>query len=278
VLVGSFPNAQNREDPSEGMLNIIERQQNIWDVWCGSYAENSFILGMTNHLWFVPDLEHLESTRIIHAGSDVLSLERSDSQLYAGFRNGSVHVFDVRLHEHDGKKLLQGHTSVTSLFRLREWELLVGLIDGSLDIYDLRMLRTRFATSLQSLPSRARTPLLSMKGHVSTIMTSPPIAITPSHDFVFAAGEDNVIRAWSTVSGDTLRPPPPEDLARAHPTELDRPASLLAPSTGVTQESRFVDLRVTEYEAGQRTEPRLWAATIAGITRFDLGRSWNCCV
>ncbi len=35
-------------------------------------------LGMTNHLWFVPDLEYLQSARIIRVGSDALSLERDE--------------------------------------------------------------------------------------------------------------------------------------------------------------------------------------------------------
>lgn len=81
--------------PSTSTINIIERRQNVSDVWCGSYAEHSFVLGMsfyrewrllapnvplgmTNQLWFVPDLDNLQSARTVRMGSDALSLARNE--------------------------------------------------------------------------------------------------------------------------------------------------------------------------------------------------------
>ncbi|KAF8327408.1 uncharacterized protein EI90DRAFT_1790281 [Cantharellus anzutake] len=273
VLVGSFSSAQHNEN-TEGI--IIERRQNVWDVWCGTYAETSFVLGMTNHLWIVSDLDNLQSARTLRIGSDALTLERDETCMYAGLRNGSVHVLDMGRDDQYGKRLLQAPTSVTGLSRLREWELLTALIDGSLDIYDLRMLRrpgsAKYVNS--STKDSRRIPLLSLYGHVSTVTISPPIATTPSQDFIFAAGEDNIIRGWSTLTGERLEAPEPCALAQSRHAQRDRPLPLLSQAFNA-RGSRYVSLRITDHEAGRRVEPKLWAATDAGITRFDLGRNWN---
>jgi len=107
-------------------------------------------------------------------------------------------------------------------------------------------------------------------GHVDSVCAQSPrlgIAIDPSEDFLFAAGQDCRIRAWSLRTGAPLlsshAPTPPRLADDFEPnwtnpltTVLDKPA---------------VVLQFTTEKAGLC----LWAASGAHLYRFDLGQRSN---
>ena len=68
-------------------------------------------------------------------------------------------------------------------------------MDGGLSLYD-----TRFTS-----PHRPNIePIVSFPGHVNAYKHNLPVALTPSHDILFAAGLDGRLRAWSTRTGHPI--------------------------------------------------------------------------
>ncbi|KAG6833451.1 hypothetical protein H0H87_006817 [Tephrocybe sp. NHM501043] len=118
--------------------------------------------------------------------------------IFAGCRNGSILRFDKRLGKR-GQKLFHGRflnqqrTSVLHLEVLADWQLLTSHMNGDLMTYDLRF-------------TREGLPLVKYEGHRNTYTQRLGIALDPSREFLFAAGEDRRIRGWSVHTGRPLIP------------------------------------------------------------------------
>ncbi|KAG6878511.1 hypothetical protein C0993_005441 [Termitomyces sp. T159_Od127] len=104
--------------------------------------------------------------------------------------------FDKRLGKR-GQKLYSDRflnrqrTSVLHLEMVAEWRLLTSYMNGDLMTFDLRF-------------TREASPLVQYHGHHNTYTQRLGIAVDPTHDFLFAAGEDCRIRAWSVHTGQSL--------------------------------------------------------------------------
>jgi len=84
-------------------------------------------------------------------------------------------------------------------------------------------------------------------GHVNTHRNDLGVAVDPSCDFLFAAGEDCVIRAWSLRSGEPLH---------------DSRHGLFPSVDGVVN-----TLQVTDGPFGLR----VWASYGSDVRAFDMG-------
>lgn len=51
------------------------------------------------------------------------------------------------------------------------------------------------------------TPVIQYRGHVNTYSQHLGVALDPTQEFLFAAGQDRRIRGWSVRSGNPLFPP-----------------------------------------------------------------------
>ncbi|KAF9510948.1 hypothetical protein BS47DRAFT_1487145 [Hydnum rufescens UP504] len=198
ILYGTLPLNSDDDTIPEAKLNIITPRHQ-WDTWSGLFDSSSFVLGLTRHIWFVPDLENLRSSRMFHQEADILSLARLPMVLtngvVSGARNGCVRLYDRRVVHASprtetasiGQEILQARSSVTNIQAIREWEFLVSAVNGDIDIYDIRSLRTTRTTSRRNPPkgewtpneSRGRIPILSLEGHRSTFSINLPLALDP---------------------------------------------------------------------------------------------------
>jgi len=254
------------------------------DVWCASFQPSSFALGQTKSLWIVNDIEHIHTSRTLSMPSDIMALTRDTDQLITGARNGTVQVFDLRVHlkeaaascgkETQGQQLLRAGSTVTNVSRIRDWELLVTSISGNMDMYDMRFLRQSLSTTYSK-----QTPILSFANHFSTISLNLPVTLDPSHDFIFAAGQDCTIRAWSSRTGEQLLSPIPESSPFTSSSSSSRPGEhhLL----DVVFKRPVVEMHVQEGGTkrggggggGSKGQlPSLWAASGSSVDRFELGR------
>lgn len=123
-------------------------------------------------------------------------------------------------------------------------------MDRQLETHDLRFLRYS-------------APTLQFTGHVNSYTEKLGIAVDPGHNFVFAAGQDRCLRAWSLHTAQQLLP---------HPIHRDADTTFLDTNTGF--ESRSTHFLGKTFEASipvlQVTEDReglcLWA--VAGTEMY----------
>ncbi|KAH7914298.1 hypothetical protein BJ138DRAFT_1144264 [Hygrophoropsis aurantiaca] len=186
--------------------------------------------------------------------SDVFAVTQDENAVYTGSRGGSILRFDMRLAGTKGQEIL-GDTftsktnSVTNLKLLRDWQLLVANIDGSIATFDMRYLQ-------------ARTPILTCFGHVNSYTTKTPLVIDTSEDFVFAAGQDRQVKVWSLRAGGS-------------PLHYDRsPFPIFPPSPrnsnpfGIPFEHPINALQVSEDKDGVS----LWVTSHMNLHKYDLGQ------
>jgi DDB1- and CUL4-associated factor 4 len=98
------------------------------------------------------------------------------------------------------------------------------------------------------------------------------IAVDPSEDLLFAAGQDCRIRAWSLRTGQPLYPPvsSPSESSSSNSRAaggLSRAVDDVNPFV-TTFDSPIVALQVTEEREGMC----LWAASADFLHRYDLGQ------
>ncbi|KAL5482471.1 hypothetical protein ACEPAI_9065 [Sanghuangporus weigelae] len=185
------------------------------DIRAASLLDRSLALGMSKTLVWLKDVQSsTRNHRTLHTRSDVLSVVQSPNTITAGLRSGEVRLFDVRtrgdvstelfgsrysrrsdweLGPSKDMKSRMAHAAVTHLQQLGDWEMLVGTSSGELEMFDLR-----FATGTRVEPTT------SFKGHVNSYLLDLGIATDPTSSFLFAAGQDRRIRAWSLKSGEQL--------------------------------------------------------------------------
>ncbi|KAG6834608.1 hypothetical protein H0H93_008592 [Arthromyces matolae] len=167
---------------------VVEKklQENIPNKWAAKKAV------------YMNDVDVL-SIKDLETKSDVFAVRQHNNMIFTGCRNGSILRFDKRLDYH-GQKLYndrflnQQRTSVLHLETIADWQLLISHMNGDLMIFDLRF-------------PRENSPLVQFRGHRNTYTQKLGIALDPSQEFLFAAGEDRQIRGWSVQSGQLLTPP-----------------------------------------------------------------------
>jgi len=143
---------------------------------------------------FIPDVNASVGFRVLDTFSDVLAIYQEPNLVYTGTRGGSIVRWDTRTWSHNQKPFLSDRYKASSITHLRAIgrdQLLVGSVDGRLELFDLRH-------PLES------TPVTSFFGHVNSYSQKLALAVDPSERFIFAAGQDKVIRAWSMLNGQLL--------------------------------------------------------------------------
>lgn len=134
--------------------------------------------------------------------SDPLALHHaSRDHVYAGLRCSQVTLEDLRTPNRVATPniiaTLPAGKAVVAVKRLKDsavpWGLAVSGLCNQLLIFDVRY---------------ACQPLLELSGHVNSYHTTLAMATSPDDTVVFAGGSDHRLRAWSTVTGEQLRPPP----------------------------------------------------------------------
>ncbi|KAH9841761.1 uncharacterized protein C8Q71DRAFT_738699 [Rhodofomes roseus] len=166
------------------------------DVSTAALEDRTMALGAGGRCVVVPDLEVHTGLLDFYTGSDVLGIAMDRHLIYVGSRSGFVQRFDTRVPKKEHCTILnhrfwRSPNSITHLSLIHQNALLVGTIRGDLETHDIRFLRDS-------------DPLLRLSGHVNACMTKLGLAIDPSEDFVFAAGQDQRIRGWSLRTGKRL--------------------------------------------------------------------------
>lgn len=163
------------------------------DIWTADLRGSRLALGAKSRLVCIDDIANRAVVHDLPTYSDVFAVAQENHVVYAGLRNGGIFRFDTRTWESKGDALLDGlftqpHNSITNLRLLRDSQLLVSNVDGKISTFDLRF-------------PAIRTPLKVCTGNVNSYVIKAAIAVDPSENFLFAAGQDNRIRLWSLRSG-----------------------------------------------------------------------------
>ncbi|EMD40214.1 hypothetical protein CERSUDRAFT_112417 [Gelatoporia subvermispora B] len=187
-----------RRDEYEGAWQLLHLPEYIYDVRTAHLFRNRLVLGAAKRGVLIPDLDaSVHTVNLSTESSDVLAVHQDEHLVYIGARNGSIGRCDIRIMSCKGWRSLlpeqSGHGSVLHLDVVREWQLLVSTVKGDLKTYDLRFVRNA-------------TPLLQFLGHVNSFTLKLGIAVDPAHEVLFAAGQDQHIRAWSLHDGAPLDP------------------------------------------------------------------------
>ncbi|KAG5719273.1 Dual specificity phosphatase ibp1 [Termitomyces sp. T112] len=167
----------------------------LHDIWSSHFEEASLVLGVSTKAVYMSDIDAF-SVQHLETHSDVFAVRQHGTVIFAGCRNGNIMQFDKRLGKrgqklHTNRFSKQQRTSVLHLEMLTDWQVLTSYMNGGLMTFDLRF-------------TREGSPLVQYHGHHNTYTQRLGIAIDPSHEFLFAAGEDRRIRAWSVHTGRPL--------------------------------------------------------------------------
>ncbi|KAF9779643.1 WD40-repeat-containing domain protein [Thelephora terrestris] len=177
--------------------------KSIYDVWTSHLMGNSLALGMHGKGIYIPDVNASVGFHPLHTSSDVLAIYQEPNLVYTGTRGGIIVRWDTRTWSRNQKPLLSDRyksSSITHLRTMGQDRLLVSSIDGRLELFDLRF-------PIESAP------VTSFLGHVNSYSQKLALAMDPSERFIFAAGQDNVIRAWSLLNGQRLGGPEVETVS-----------------------------------------------------------------
>ncbi|KIJ62608.1 hypothetical protein HYDPIDRAFT_30208 [Hydnomerulius pinastri MD-312] len=224
----------------------------LYDVWTADLQGSRLVLGANKQAVVIDDIADRAAIHYLPTHSDVFALAQDDSILYTGLRNGNVLRFDTRVKRSKGDVLLDGlftqrSSSITNLKLLRDSQLLVSNVDGSISTFDLR-----YPTS--------RTPLMTFTGNDNSYTIKAPIVTDPSEDILFAAGQDRRIRLWSLRTGGPPLVPELPDLTHqtAFQHQFEHPVRAM---------------QVTEERDGMC----LWAASGTELYKYSLGQrtGWN---
>lgn len=147
-----------------------------------------------------------------HTTSDPLSLHQFDpNTIYAGLRSSQVTLEDLRSpprHHSTTIAIMPGGKAVTGVRKLKDsavpWGMLASAMGNQVSTAQRRVTHppqlyiydTRFAAQ----------PLRTLPGHVNTYHFNLALSTTPDDTVVFAGGGDHRLRAWSTLTGEPLKP------------------------------------------------------------------------
>lgn len=135
--------------------------------------------------------------------SDVMAVNHENRNLiWAGTRSGGVFLDDQRVWGNAARRTLFRLTAdkaVVGVKRLEDgavpWGVLVSAMKHELAIFDARY---------------GGRPLMELDGHINHFLSGLGLCTTPDDRFVFAAGSDRMIRAWSTLDGKRVEPVMPK--------------------------------------------------------------------
>lgn len=132
--------------------------------------------------------------------SDALAIHHSSRDLvFAGLRSSAIVLEDLRTYTRGPNVVasLPAGRAVNGVRRLKDsavpWGLAVSGLTNQLAIFDVRF---------------ARRPLLEMQGHVNSYHSELAFSTSPDDTVVIAGQSDRRLRAWSTITGEQLKPPP----------------------------------------------------------------------
>ncbi|KAH9065448.1 WD40-repeat-containing domain protein [Lactarius vividus] len=246
--------------PSNRTVRLSPSPHLACDIWTSDLRNRSLVLGVRQHALLMQDLESLRDARRLETQSDVFALHQEEGLVYTGSRNGSIRRFDTRTRA-PGPTLLseeftKSSNSITYLNVIKDWQLLVSTIRGTIEIFDVRY-------------PQGSHPLLALLGHVNSYQPKLPHAITPSQGHFFAAGLDGRIRGWSLLTGEPLSysstsPLSIMEIPGHQKHAVDTPTSPFA----VMFEELITSLEITQV----RHELCLFATSGSGLHRFILGR------
>ncbi|KAL1671582.1 quinon protein alcohol dehydrogenase-like superfamily [Schizophyllum commune] len=285
VATSSGPSTKiSVQDLSTAGRTSLLTLNNVYDVRCSHLSGSSLVLGAAKQAVYLPDIAN-PTFQYLPTHSDVYAVEREQDLIYTGARNGSIHRFDMRMHKPMGDILFPDRepSNVVNLRVIRETQLLVNHRNGLIAAYDLRF-------------PRESTPVMTYSGQVPSHYTLG-FAVDPAQDFVFAAGDDRRIRAWSLRSGELLDPGPGQKAAgddddgcargyaRAGATAADDleempidvpTGELPVRARGNPFRTVFPDRVATmqvaeEEETGERV---LWATSAGVLYRYGLGQRY----
>lgn len=230
-----------------------------YDVATAVLQDRTLALGAGGKCVLVPDIENGMALQVLPTDSDVLSVSLDNNLVYAGTRNGFVNRFDSRLSQKNHQTILnyrfrRSPNSITHLNAIHQHALLVSTIQGDLEVHDLRFMRES-------------EPLLQLSGHVCSSVTKLGLAIDPSEDFVFAAGQDHRLRGWSLRTGRRIPAQPINSRAAINHWQ-EAPAEQTRLFDVLFDES-VVAMQVATYDTGLC----LWAASGGDIYRMPLASS-----
>ncbi|KAF9006880.1 WD40 repeat-like protein [Hymenopellis radicata] len=177
---------QNNGTPERTTILTLNR---VHDIWTSHLQDRSLVLGADKKAVLIRDIE-MQAVEMLNTQSDVFAVSQRQNLVYAGSRSGSISRFDTRtrgLQALFENRFPAKRSSVVHLYST-DTKLLVSQMNGSLYSFDLRF-------------ARATTPVMIFDGHVNSITQRLGVAIDSSNDILFAAGEDGVIRGWSTRTG-----------------------------------------------------------------------------
>ncbi|PVF97362.1 hypothetical protein CPB86DRAFT_815636 [Serendipita vermifera] len=166
----------------------------------------------------------------------------------------------------------EGHTSsVTNLHIVNEWGLVVAAMDGTIFIYDLRFCGSSPSSGSRSGPTGPNA-VMKLSGHVNSCTQSLGFFINSSCTFLFAAGEDAQIRAWSLQTGERITPPAKDGSTRPPGSRTDQSGSKQA--TGVKDKGsllrRVFSKPPTAIVASEHNN-EIWVASGRDVLSFKSG-------
>ncbi|WOO85668.1 uncharacterized protein LOC62_07G009163 [Vanrija pseudolonga] len=179
--------------PDQCIIDFPQR-----DIYAMSSFDDQTTLASVRSLSTVHYGETLTLSRR-HTTSDPLSLHQFDpNTIYAGLRSSQVTLEDLRSpprHHSTSIAFMPGGKAVIGVKKLKDsavpWGMLASAMGNQLYIYD-----TRFAAQ----------PLRTLPGHVNTYHFNLALSTAPDDTVVFAGGGDHRLRAWSTLTGEPLKP------------------------------------------------------------------------
>ncbi|KIP09668.1 hypothetical protein PHLGIDRAFT_307553 [Phlebiopsis gigantea 11061_1 CR5-6] len=245
---------------SNRIWNIISiGDHRCYDVRAAHLLGHSLVLGAAKRGILLPDIQAGWSFDILPTDSDVLAVYQLENVIYTGARNGSIHRFDRRLSSRQkGQELFRNRftrdtRSITHISAINEAQMLVSTVKGDLELLDLRF-------------ARIAEPVMSFDGHVNSYTTNLGITTSPCSSYVFAAGQDQRIRAWSLLTGELISPP-----LRLQQSSNADCVSLFQHAL----EGPISAIQVTEGGGGGGASANgmtLWAASGKKVYRFWLGQ------
>ncbi|KAJ7816113.1 hypothetical protein B0H13DRAFT_2137165 [Mycena leptocephala] len=198
------------DDLRTALLNLPA----VTDVRAASLHGRTLVLGAARNAVLLPDLDaSTTAVRLLPTRTDVFAVAQQENLVYAGTRTGAMLRFDTRTTKSKAQVLFEsgagnGNTGLgvnpgiqrSSTVFVQPTHggqaLVVGYMDGRLATYDLRFVRP------------AAPPVVTYSGNPSALLYNGRLGITldPAERFLFAAGADCRLRAWSLDSGAPVKP------------------------------------------------------------------------
>ncbi|KZT09248.1 uncharacterized protein LAESUDRAFT_722980 [Laetiporus sulphureus 93-53] len=185
--------------PEEAWSIFGLSERTCHDVWNAHLYDRRLLLGAAKKAYVLLDIEIGRGSQTLETGSDVLAVHLDNHLAYTGTRHGLINRFDTRINTRTRQTLLDQRfqrttSSITHLNIVHDWELLVSTIRGDLETHDMRFMR-------------GATPLMQFHGHVNSYSFPLGLAVDPQEDFLFAAGQDHIVRSWSLRTGQRVISP-----------------------------------------------------------------------